>query len=261
MRIFRFCGLAAALALAVSAMAYPTLSGPTGQAVIPTGYTAGSGFTVAADWQDLEEGSAIPLRVLFGLGSNAELGAAYTIFDDATLDGVDDGGVELDNAWNVNGKFAVGRFLGGQGALGAQWSTFDTNVDFGVDFLQAYFAWTGCFDPTGIGRPNTSLTWGVNWTQADPDVGDTSDAFRFFAGVGFGLTDKLALLAEYQTEDEDVFDTDPISAITARYWLSRTTGLQVGYTNALGGMIGTDNHNLFAGLTFGLGGGYDGGGF
>lgn len=252
----RMCGLAALLALTAAAFAYPTLYGPTGQAVIPTGMAAGPGIRVAADWQDTDGGSIVPIRAIFGLGSNAELGVAYAPFNDDPA---------VDQLLGANAKWSFGEFLGGRGALGVNFNRLELSEDLDltddqVDFTQAYFAWTRCFNVSGD-RPNLGLTWGVNWTSTDPNddlepfVPD-DEAFRFFAGAALSLMPNLELMAEWQSEDEDVGDVDPITAFTARYYFSETFAAEVGTTNAIG-PIGTDEQNLFAGLSFGFGGNRD----
>lgn len=242
MNTLRICGLFAALALTVSAMAYPTLTGPTGQAVIPTAMTAGSGFTIAADYQNLTgEGDGIPIRALLGIGQNLEIGVLYEIFNDES---------GLDNAMGANAKFALGNILGGRTAIGAQFIRLETDFDDTLEVIQAYLAWTRRM---AIGDEQAlALTLGANWTQADFD-GDSIDDTRFFAGLDLALSERLNVLIDYQTASSE-FEEDPISAVTARIALNRMLALQVGTTNALG-PIGLDEHNFFIGLNARFGGG------
>lgn len=250
MSTLRISGLLLALALTVSAFAaYPTLSGPSGQAVIPTAMTAGPGFTVAADFHNLDSGSSIPVRVLFGLGDNLEFGALYSTLDDVTLEGVD-----LDNPWGVNAKFAFADLFGGKAAVGAEYITESFSLgeaDFDGTVTQAYLAWTR---PFALGEVQSlGVTVGANWTQIDPDVIDSFDDIRYFAGLDLALSERIAVLADYQTRSSDLLDARALSAITARIALTSAIDLQFGSTNAFG-PIATEDHNFFAGLKFQFGG-------
>lgn len=84
--------LGIAVALACAVQAYPTLTGPTGLATLPTAAVAPAGqLQLAADYYDTEIESTIPVRVLYGIGDNFEIGATYVSF-------------EL-NGWGINGKW------------------------------------------------------------------------------------------------------------------------------------------------------------
>jgi len=253
MSTLRISGLLLALALSVSAFAaYPTLSGPSGQAVIPTAMTAGPGFTVAADYHNVGDGNVIPIRVLFGLGDNIELGALYAVLDDAAPFGLD-----LDNPWGVNAKWKFAQFLGGDAAVGAQYITAPFTIgltDFDGTVTQAYFAWTRNF---GLGdTQNLGFSWGANWTEIDPDVIDKIDDIRFFAGLDLALSERLSVLVDYQTKSSDLLDARALSAVTARVMLTPMIDVQFGSTNAFG-PIATDDHEFFAGLAFKFGGARD----
>ena len=252
MSTLRICGLLLVLALAVSAFAaYPTLSGPSGQAVIPTAMTAGPGFTVAADYHNVGEGSAIPIRVLFGLGENLEFGAMYTVIDDADIVGL-----SLDSAWGVNAKFAFAELFGGKAAIGGQYITAPFTLgltDYDGTVTQAYLAWTRPFVFGEDATQSLGLTVGANWTQIDPEVIDTLDDIRYFAGLDLMLSERISVLADYQTRSSDLADARGLSAVTARIALTQMINLQFGTTNAFGPIAG-DDHNFFAGLSLGFGG-------
>jgi len=251
MSTLRVCGLIAALALAVTAMAYPTLTGPTGLVAIPTANTAGSGITVAADWLNIEDGHAIPIQALIGLGKNAELGAAYDTFSDT----------EFKNAWGVNAKYGFGDIFKFRPAIGAQFmritgreiSIDDSSVEPTIDFTQAYLAFTRVF---AMGDQSLGLTLGANWTKAKAEIGDLTtideDAIRGNVGVDLMLTPMLSVVAEYQTRSSKVGDEHPLSSIAARVKLNKMFTLQVGSTNALG-PVGFGDHQFFAGLDFNFG--------
>jgi len=246
MNTLRICGILAALALAVSAMAFPapTLMGPTGQAVIPTADVAGPGFTVAADYQNFDVGNGIPIRALFGIGSNVEIGASFTIFDEDT---------DLDNAMGANAKFAFGNILGGRPAVGAQFFRLEDIDGDTADVIQAYLAWT---HRSVLGEEDAqalAFTLGANWTQIDAEGEETIDDTRFFAGIDLSLSDRLSVLVDYQTESSDLLDASPITAVSARVAINRMLALQVGTTNALG-PIALDEHNFFIGLSADFGG-------
>jgi hypothetical protein len=180
-----------------------------------------------------------------------ELGAAYLTFDDAFIDGA-----ELDNSWDVNAKWSFAQLLGGKTAVGAQFLQLQaTDIELGdvnVDFTQAYLAWTRLFC---FSEGNQSLAWtlGANWTQFDPDFGDSDSDFRYFTSLELGLTRMFAVIAEYQTESDKVGDASPISTVAARIRINPTIAAQFGTTNALG-PVGLSDHNFFAGLTFSFGG-------
>ncbi|MHB9132973.1 MAG: hypothetical protein ACYDBB_18050 [Armatimonadota bacterium] len=230
------------LALAGTAFAYPTLTGPTGLTIIPTGYIGNSGFTVAGDYQKFESGFGVPVRATIGLGNTWEVGALYDFLDEDT---------GLDRAFGANTKFRIGRFLGGDGAIGAQFIRVESVFDFETDFEQAYFAWSGNFGSAET--INFGITWGVNWTRISPDIGDSEDAFRLFAGAEVAILRSFTLLAEYQTDEEDLGETDPITSVALRYCTGQNWAAQVGITNAFQ-LIGTDDHDWFAGIALNLGG-------
>lgn len=260
MRMFRIYGLLLALAFGAAALAYPTLSGPTGQSVIPTAYIAGTGITLAGDWYELPDGNSFPLRALLSLGSSAEFGVAYDPFNSDAVGEIAGVLLPLDSMWGANAKVRFGRFLGGNGAIGAQFLRFradvpvdETTIKLNNDFEQAYFAWTAGIRPVRNGDSVLNLTWGVNWTRFDPEEGTSDSAFRFFAGAELWLTRMIAISADYQTKKTDVGDTKAISAVAARICLNPNLALQVGTTNALG-VIGQDDHNTFFGLAIALGG-------
>lgn len=266
-------GIAAAIfAFGSMALAYPTLTGPTGQAVIPTALVALPGFTLAADYQKLEDGAAYPIRVLFALGSGAELGGAYEPTNNDAL--ITDARARLDpaltrttvhpdHAWGVNAKIATMKFLGGASALGAQYRRErleqtiivveePVTFDFDEDYWQAYLAWTTQFGTPVNYLDNLGLTLGVNWTQVrdkEPAARNKEDGFRGFAGLRINISPSIALEGDIQTKDSDLGDTNTMTAATARFAVSPNITLQAGWTNAYG-LRAVDEHNFFAGLAF-----------
>lgn len=227
--------LGMAVALASAAFAYPTLTGPTGLATVPTAAVAPAGeLTLAADWFDTEVDETIPIRVLYGVGENFEIGAGYFLQND-------------NDAWGVNAKYLTPLTLGGFAwALGAQYIDF---TDADVTATQAYFAGTRGFAISEDGAgPALAGTLGVNWTQLSNGVDE--DAFRFFAGLELGFENGLSIAAEYQTEDDDI-ETDPVFSAVVRYPFTPALSAQVGITN--GPIVGGDDSNIFAGLSYAFG--------
>lgn len=131
--------------------------------------------------------------------------------------------------------------------------------DVDIDADQIYLVHTHPFtDPDAATTLQASI--GANWTNVNAGAFE-DDAIRWFASAEVGLTDRISLSAEWQSEETDLGDTDPLSSIALRAQLSGGIGVQVGYTNAgfalpgqtLIGLNGTGEHNLFAGITFGGG--------
>jgi hypothetical protein len=231
-------GIGVALALVGAACAYPTLTGPTGYAVIPTAMAGDSGLTIAADAVDQEVGKSYPLRAVISVGT-AEVGAFFDEFNDE---------FPLEEAWGANGKVKIANFLSGSAALGAQFRREKSTV-LGVevedDYSQGYFAWTSDFGGSSD-VSSFELTWGANWTQFQPDVGGSVDGVRGFAGVHVGITNDIALIGEYQSDEPELGDADPITTATIRFNFSPGFSAQVGTTNALG-LIGMPDQHVFAG--------------
>lgn len=89
-----------------TAQAYPTLVGPTGTAVLPTAEVAG-GFDIAGAWYDTEGDQTIPVRAVFALGENLEIGGLWAFND-------------LSDVWGVNAKLAFPLIANGTTAIGGQ---------------------------------------------------------------------------------------------------------------------------------------------
>lgn len=243
----RVCGIVALLAMTVAAFAYPTLSGPTGQAVIPTA-VAEKGFGIAADIQsfpvDPSSGTAYPIRALLGVGSNVELGATYDPLNNSA---------PFERAMGANAKFRLATFLGGNSALGAQYRTERLqNTELDTRYWQGYFAWTTRVNPEKINNLNLSLTWGANWTNVKPEGFESESGFRFNAGAALLLTQRLALMAEYQTKSRRLGDLKPTVAVSARGMLTNNIGAQIGLTNSYG-LTALDKQRPFGGLFFRFG--------
>ena len=249
--------LGIALALTCAAQAYPTLTGPTGLATLPTAAVAQAGqFQLAADYYDTEGDSTIPVRLLYGIGDSFEIGATYV-------------SSEI-NGWGINGKWLTPLTLGGfNWALGAQYLTYSDDIEdiegtieLEVNGMQVYFVGTRMLMDPDVDAIGLNGTLGANWTKVELDVegfiNEDESAFRLFGGLDATFANRLTLAAELQMEEEDIADTDMLWSIVARYPFSDAIAVQIGYTNAsmIGfatGFNGGSESNLFAGLTFGWG--------
>ena len=94
-------GMVTALLLAACAVyAVPTLVGPTGTFNAPSGTIACPGeldLAVAYMGQTYSGGdSSWPLRVLYGVGGNFEIGAAYDV-----------NGIDKEGIWYLNAKYLI----------------------------------------------------------------------------------------------------------------------------------------------------------
>ena len=284
--------LGIALAFACAAYAYPTLTGPTGLATLPTAAVAPAGqLQIAADYYDTEGDSTIPLRVLYGVGGNLEFGLLYAFSNQSMVLEVEDDFAltfDADNTWGLNAKYALPVDLAGfQFAAGAQYLTSDfavTVVDLLGEFpteelasidtntTQVYLVGTRAFTLGGDGSPALNGTLGLNWTRMKLDLtGEeivpesiSESGFRFFGGLEALFANNLSLAVEFQTEEEDLGDTDMLWSFVGRYPFTPSLSAQIGYTNAsnipamfegeLGitmlGLNGGGEHNFFAGLNF-----------
>ena len=259
--------LGIAVAIACAAHAYPTLTGPTGLATLPTAAVAPAGqFQLAADWFDTEDtvgDTTIPVRLLYGFGGNFEFGATYI---SSELSG-----------FGLNAKWLTPLTLAGfDWALGAQYVNLTDDFvvgegDFGPEVLdidatgtQVYFAGTRVLMDAedGIGLTGTI---GLNWTKIEADLtlsddlgefdseSESEDAIRFYAGLEAAFANNLTVAAEIQSDGLDFLgEEDMLWSVVARYPFTESIAAQVGYTNAIT-FIGADDSNLFAGLTYAWG--------
>jgi hypothetical protein len=226
------------------ALAYPTLIGPTGQAVIPTAEIAPAFLTVAGDYRNLPAGTSFPVRALVTPLSSLEVGALYDPYDDEAL---------LEEAWSANAKIQALEIFGGETAVGAIFRRETDRADFDTDYWQGYFAWTSDFDRE-FDTTNIVLTWGVNWTQLEFANGVSEEAVRGFAGLRLLFANGVTLAGEYQTKASDLGDADPLTSAVIRVHLGENFALEVGTTNAIG-LVTESTHRLFAGAEFTFGGG------
>lgn len=231
--------LALLLCAAGMATAYPTLTGPTGLIALPTGDLPVSGIHLAADTQKLDEGRAVPLRAQVVLGHGIEFGALFNPFTDNS---------PLDTASGANVKIAMPYDDGIRVGVGAQLVRQKTFAGLQTDYWQGYVAWTTDFQPEIYDVSNLTLTLGANWTVVDPPFGGNTDAFRGFFGAQFHLSDSLVIIAEYQTAERRIGDTDPIVSLGGRLRMGDILAVQGGVTNAQS-LLGGPRRTVFLGAS------------
>lgn len=230
------------LALAGAANAYPTLTGPTGMMIIPTGLIPATGLELAGDWYQLSNrGVSLPTRALLTIDKVLEVGGTFDPFND---------NAPLNRAWGMNAKIAMLNFLDGKSALGAQYRQERDQNDMNNDLLQGYFAWTSDFasgDTDDIS--NFNITLGVNWTRENPEFSDPQYGTRFFSGMTVYITPDIQLMGEYQMKNKHLGDNDATTSVGLRIRFCPEISAQVGYTNSFG-FTQLSTHQPFAGIDF-----------
>ena len=247
--------LIAALACAVAAAAYPTLTGPTGTGVLPTAAVAPSGnIDLAADFYNNKSdtgtfGNTYPIRLLYGIGGMAEIGGLYDVRKDL-------------NTWDANAKLATPVAVAGfKFALGAQYDQTAVKVD-GLNGKsksdQVSFEGTRTLLHGHGDSPRLAATIGVNWTRLDitnvaASVNGKESAVRGLISLEAGFS-KVKLDLDYQTENGKL-DTKALSSACIRFPIVRELQLQAGFANAAGaGLSGSNSYRVFAGINLGMGG-------
>jgi plastocyanin len=214
-----------------------TLIGPTGGAFLPTSDVLEMGVTdLAVDWYDTESTDTIPVRLLAGVGYGTEIGGVYEFNSD-------------NDVWGANFKYVYPIFNNQPLSLGGLYLDMR---DSDLTAYQAYLVHTHTFT-----KPEAAQTFratlGVNWTQIDSGPAE-NDEFRIFGGADFTFACGLTIGAEVQSADSDLGDDSPLSSVYARYRFNDRLRAEVGYTNgATIGVLGADDHNIFAGLSYALG--------
>ena len=241
-------------------MAYPSLLGPTGSAELPNVATVDrSAFDAAVDYFTNGEGTldnSFIGRVNYGIAENTEIGVAYTLQDVefTPTEGVSTSATVTSysfNNWNVNAKRTMAineRFTAGLGVVYQAWN--DLLPGDSRNFLQVYGAVGAALPIAGI--PEIQGTIGLNYTRGDVNSAADS-AIRGFIGLSSAVTEKLTLAVDFQTEDT-YFDDQPLSSIVARYQINNRLKAEAGLSNAMLGMCGSSDHNLFVGVSMGFGG-------
>lgn len=229
--------------------AYPSLLGPTGSVNLPTAaVNAPEKLNVAVDYYDngyeggaTDVDAAIPIRLLYGVSQNVEVGATYTIQNGK----VAGKSVDLDS-WGLNFKYYNPIISGKSGwAIGAVHSEF-TDDDLDNNFTQLYWVGSSVLSAGTGTSPKVTGSFGINWTSLE-SFGADDDAFRPYVVLDFAFPSKLILSMEYQLKDSDV-ESDALSSIVARYPFSDKVSGQIGFSNGIRGVVGGNDHNFLAGL-------------
>ncbi|HOF86823.1 MAG TPA: hypothetical protein PLZ36_01795 [Armatimonadota bacterium] len=230
--------MALAMGVLGAARAYPTLTGPTGLIALPGGEVSESGLLFAADALDQPAGRALPLRAQFVFAPGFEFGALYNPFNDDAAP---------DYAVGANAKLVIGLPDGPRVGFGAQFLRLRYPAGDERDYWQGYVAWTTDFNPELYDASNLSLTVGATWTQAK-EADARMEALRGFIGARVRMTERIVLVAEYQTKDADLGDAEALSSLGVRLALGDAFAVQAGVTNAHGLLAG-DVHHFFLGAS------------
>lgn len=213
------------LAFAAAAWTYPTLTGPSGLATLPTtAITLPGMYQVAVDWYNTDPDTSIPIRVLYGAGDNLELGATL-IFSE-------------DDAFGINAKYVSPLNLADFNlAIGGQFLSADT------DFAQLYIVGTRRFNDEVTPLNGTV---GLNWTRMSNGTSD--EGTRIFVGMEAVLSDNLSLAGELQTRKASLGDDRALWSLVGRYTFSDVLTAQIGVTN--GPIVGNTDHQFFFGAAY-----------
>jgi len=279
MRSWLLVVLTAALLVAsgASALAIPSLGGPTGIALLPTakiapvdewqtavGYRSfNTTYMYAFEEVDM---SLWTFNALKGVARDAELWIAYT----RGSNGQDT------NIWEYGGKYLLSErllprtgILGGTDiAIGAslgRWANALTNASELLPFytdtetLRAYFVVTTQLVPGEAGdwdwqgAPSTRIigTAGVLYLRVEPDALASDTLVRPFLGVEVIGQQNLTLALEYRFKDSDIEDDALFSALI-RYPIDRSTNLEVGLSNASPIGLAQGDQDLFVRLGYSI---------
>jgi len=205
------------LALALTALAYPTLSGPTGLLTVPTAAVAPGGqFQLAADLQYVDgTDELVPLRALYGIGEKFEVGFTY-------LPEVND----ANDTWGVNGKYVLPYTLGGAAwAIGAAYSDSDNVSTIGAS-LSATKEFAQGFKGTAAllyADRDVDEVAGSNPDIA-AQVGDEDNHWAVALGAQATLDNGLTVIGEY-------VNALPGGSLNAaiRYPVTAATTVQLGF--------------------------------
>jgi hypothetical protein len=237
--------MVALIIAAGAAFAYPSLVGPTGGANLPVANVAAEGqWSIAVDYFNQSSdglGAAMPVRVLYGIGNNFEVGAMYT-FQDGDF-------VSLD-VWGLNAKYLTPLTFGGfNWSVGALYEKFN---DFDFSAIQGYFVGTRVLSEGTESSPAVRGTVGINWTQVDAtfdEVSEKTDAFRPFLDLDVAFKGGANVTAEYQFENDD-FDSKALASLVVRYPFTPNWSAQIGLSNAFRGISGGDDYDLLVGVNY-----------
>jgi hypothetical protein len=253
-----------------SALAIPSLGGPTGIASCPNALVAPMNeVQTALTYQSLEADSvgmyATPedftvwtLQALTGVSSEAELWAAYTSVQNT----------EDFHAWGLGGKLQVagddapGSPMVAVGAGYASWQDMMSSVGMYSSSCDAD-VWNAYIVATMDLTPDSGESWewssgggtqvlgsaGVMYINMDPDVGDGDSLTRPFVGVEFIGPEGTCLGMEYRWPDDNLDCKAVFSAVLTHPLSPALTG-QIGTTNAGPGGLGLDDQDFFIRLGY-----------
>jgi hypothetical protein len=233
--------VAAVLAIASTARAaYPTLFGPTGGPVLPTGDVIQQGeLDIAADFYAQEDNNTVPVRLNFGIVRGLEVGGMFAFR-------------EVENVWGVNAKYALPLFgLSGLAVGGF----YNAGVDSGDRGGQVYTAYTQPITPLDSAVLLRG-TLGLNYTWTNiADVDNNGLRPYIGADATFRDLNNAQILAEYMVRTSNVPDARSVASVAVRYPFSPQFSAQVGFTNADPlGILGTSDYRVFAGVALAWGG-------
>jgi len=218
--------IAGMLAMGSMAMAYPTLNGETGIVALPNALTAGNGSFVGAADLLFTNDNSLKVRALYGLSSQAEIGAS--------LSSGDDNGISISAKY----RFTSGpsRFnLAAGGALTAA-NHQDTAIDL-------YLVGTEAFPLGGQSSRPLLGTFGVHFVNIGSD-----NTLRPFIGAQYPIGPRSELGAEFQLRDGNFFHS-PLTSVVLRHKFTSAWAGQVGVTNATGYGT-TSGYHPFLGAQF-----------
>ncbi len=267
-------GVAAVLiACACAVHAYPTLAGPTGLILVPTGFVTCPGeLDLAVDYDSgkgsadysrtvlivndpdfLDQGfahvsgkSTWPLRATYGVAQSFEVGVAYdvdAIFGKGLWD--INAKYQLPVNW-LNSAFAIGALYGESGDRTVDFFDVDNNLidteSHKLDTTNVYLAGTHNFC---LGNIPLGVTLGVSW--AELNFINNNNGWRGQIGGDATLTKKLDIVADWQTRAKGDFQ-DLWSAGLRYYSFAPGFSAELGITN--GPFIGTKATGVLLGVNY-----------
>ena len=269
MKTFLTLGMVAALIISACAVhAVPTMLGPSGLFLAPSGdVTCPGEVDFAASYLGKTTssrmlgtnavGSAIvsddgkdsfPLRVLYGVGGNFEVGAA-----------VDPDGFYGSTFWNINAKYKLPWTCANSAlALGALYGEANANeeVQNAVGVIPAFTTEGRNLDATEVylsgthgfcfGSMPTALTLDINWTELK--FVNTSSEFRVQFGADMLIAKGLDLMGDVETKAKSNVDTDMLWSAGLRYLFCPSFTVEAGAANGI--LIGGPKTAVFVGINY-----------
>lgn len=224
--------------VAGGARADPTEIGPTGGAFLPTASVlADNEYIIAGDYYNTVDNTTWPMRLSFGVTPRLEIGASLT-------------GNSTSVVWGLNGKYACSLFDRPGFAVGG---LYRNARDINLRASQVYLVYTHPFSRPGAGALMRA-TGGVNWTLINfPELGHEQKV-RFFGSIDATFRQRLSIGGEIQSASFGLGEDHPLTSVWARYAVTEHLAAQVGLSNADPlGVLSTDHHRLFAGLSYSFG--------